>query len=213
MWYSQRGNVGIQRKRSEVKGLPVWMISPRADAHSDSDSRRRDIQNPKSWRVEADFLTSRTFACDAKGTEIQLKRRQQCLDPFWTFKLKCTCVLCQSLMIVCIYETQRQWKENKCCFRAASIRELVSLLVCACVYKGGGCRQTGSRGLRNRTGHHNSSAQSLATDRQAGVNADGSLIGICHQQPTKGIYLRGKPSPILTLKQTHIHHTYTHNAH
>lgn len=96
-----------------------------------------------------------------------------------------------------------------------SIRGLVSLLICACVYKGGGCRQTGSRGLQNRTGHHNSSARSLATDRQTGLNADGSLIGICHQQPTKSIYLWGKPSPILTLKQIRIQHThyqaqYTH---
>lgn len=100
-------------------------------------------------------------------------------------------------------------KENKCCFWAPGIRGLVSLLVCACVYKGGGCRQTGSRGLRNRTGHHNSSAPSPATDRQAGLNADGSLIGICHQEPTKSIYLNGgKPGPILTLKQTHTHNTH-----
>lgn len=70
-------------------------------------------------------------------------------------------------MTVCIQDTETA-KENKRCFRALGIRELVSLLVCACVYKGGGCRQTGSGGLRNRTGHHNSLAQLLATDRQAG---------------------------------------------
>lgn len=86
------------------------------------------------------------------------------------------------------------------------------MLVCACVYKGGGCRQTGSRGLRNRTGHHNSSAPSLATDRQAGLNADGSLIGICHQEPTKSIYLnRGNPALFShSNKHTRIHTQRTH---
>lgn len=105
----------------------------------------------------------------------------------------------------CIRDTETE-KENKCCFWALSIRGLVSLLVCVCVYKGGGCRQTGSRGLQNRTGHHNSSSWSLATDRQAGLNGDGSLIGICHQQPTKTVYPWGKPGPVLTLKQAHSAH-------
>lgn len=113
-------------------------------------------------------------------------------------------------MTVCIRGGETE-KENKCCFWALSIRELVSLLVCACVYKGGGCRQTGSRGLQNRTGHHNSSGRSLATDRQAGVNADGSLIGICHQQATKSIYLRGETQPY-SHTQTNMHLTRTHTA-
>lgn len=133
--------------------------------------------------------------------------------PFLKFKLKCTCVLCQSSMTVFVQDRETE-KENKCCFWARSIRELVSLLVCACVYKGGGCRQTGSRGLQNRTGHHNSSGRSLATDRQAGLNADGSLIGICHQQPTKSIYLRGETRPYShTQINTHSTHTHTHSEH
>lgn len=111
-------------------------------------------------------------------------------------------------MTLCIRDRETE-KENKCCFWAWSIRELVSLLVCACVYKGGGCRQTGSGGLQNRTGHHNSSGRSLATDRQAGVNADGSLIGICHQQPTKSIYRRGETRPY-SHTQTNMHSTNTH---
>lgn len=104
-------------------------------------------------------------------------------------------------------------KENKCCFWAPTIRELVSLLVCACVYKGGGCRQTGSGGLQNRTGHHNSSARSLATDRQAGVNADGSLIGICHQQPTKSIYLQGGNPALFSHSDKHAFHKHRSQTH
>lgn len=86
------------------------------------------------------------------------------------------------------------------------------MLACACVYKGGGCRQTGSRGLRNRTGHHNSSAPSPATDRQAGLNADGSLIGICHQEPTTSIYLNGGNPALFSHSNKHarIHTQRTH---
>lgn len=86
------------------------------------------------------------------------------------------------------------------------------MLVCACVYKGGGCRQTGSRGLQNSTGHHNSSAPSSATDRQAGLNADGSLIGICHQEPTKSIYLNGGNPALFSHSNKHtcIHTERTH---
>lgn len=104
-------------------------------------------------------------------------------------------------------------KENKCCFWAPGIRGLVSLLVCACVYKGGGCRQTGSRGLQNRTGHHNSSAPSPATDRQAGLCADGSLIGICHQEPTKSIYLNGGNPALFSHSNKHTHRGHITKLH
>lgn len=110
------------------------------------------------------------------------------------------CCIFGQIQCLCAFETDT---ENKCCFWAGSIRELVSLLVCVCVHKGGGCRQTGSRGLQNRTGHHNSSSRSLATDRQAGLNGDCSLIGIYHQQPTKSISPWGKPRTIFRLKGIH----------
>lgn len=55
-------------------------------------------------------------------------------------------------------------------------------------------------------------ADQLATDRQAGLNGDCSLIGICNQQATKSIYPWGKPCPILTFKQKHSIHTQTFSS-
>lgn len=71
-------------------------------------------------------------------------------------------------MTVCMSETERRRKKTSVVSELRVSERLCLCWVCACVYKGGGCRQTGSRGLQNRTGHHNSSGRSLATDRQAG---------------------------------------------
>lgn len=206
-----------------LESIQVKLVNSRRQQESSNESGSntqcsRAEQNKKEWtwgheHAGGPIIANRSsplaswILTDAAKLKTFNWKWPLCILPFWTFNFKCTCVLCQAPMAVCIRDRETA-KENKCCFWAPSIRELVSLLVCACVYKGGGCRQTGSRGLQNRTGHHNSSARSLATDRQAGVNADGSLIGICHQQPTKSIYLQGETKPY-SHTQTNTHSTQT----
>lgn len=117
------------------------------------------------------------------------------------------CVLCRLATAACVRDRETE-KENKCCFWAPGVRELVSLLMCACVYKGGGCRQTGSRGLEDRTGHHNSSGLITGHGQTGRANADGSLDVICHQQPTKSVYLC-----VRAWRQFYSHpHTDTHST-
>lgn len=80
---------------------------------------------------------------------------------------------------------------------------------CVRVHKGGGCRQTGSRGLENRTGHHNSLSWSLATGRQTGwvkQQADRNLPPATSQ---RAFICEGNPAHF-----THSNkHTQTHKLH
>lgn len=120
------------------------------------------------------------------------------------------------------HQTGRRQKKTSVVSELWRIRWLVSLSVCVsvrvCVCIGEAAadrRALGDYGTGRGTITH----RRPQTDSQAGLNADGSLIGICHQEPTKSIYLKGGvrrgngwegDSLILTLTQTG---THAHGAH
>lgn len=111
-------------------------------------------------------------------------------------------MICEGFKALCLCAYDNGDRERKQVpFLSLQNKGASVLLFCVCVYKRGGSRQTGSGGLQNRTGHRNSSWWSPATDRQATMNADISLIRICHQRLTKGIHFQGNPpDAVLNLK-------------
>lgn len=67
-----------------------------------------------------------------------------------------------------------------------------SVCVCVCIREAAADRRAlGDYGTGRGTITHRRPHRRPQTDSQAGLNADGSLIGICHQEPTKSIYLKG----------------------
>lgn len=84
----------------------------------------------------------------------------------------------------------------------------MSLSAPVCVHKGGVCRQTGSRGLQNRTGDHNSSSRSTG-HRQTGW-AEWWLLTDRNLQPTtnKEHISVGETLPYSHI-QTNIQYTHT----
>lgn len=66
------------------------------------------------------------------------------------------------------------------------------VFVCVCIREAAADRQAlGDYGTGRGTITHRRPHRRPQTDSQAGLNADGSLIGICHREPTKSIYLKG----------------------
>lgn len=66
------------------------------------------------------------------------------------------------------------------------------VFVCVCIREAAADRRAlGDYGTGRGTITHRRPHRRPQTDSQAGLNADGSLIGICHQEPTKSIYLHG----------------------
>lgn len=64
------------------------------------------------------------------------------------------------------------------------------VFVCVCIREAAADRRAlGDYGTGRGTITHRRPHRRPQTDSQAGLNADGSLIGICHQEPTKSIYL------------------------
>lgn len=134
--------------------------------------------------------------------------------------------LCTLRRRLCAHQTGRRRKKTSVVSERRRIRWLVSLSVCVCVCvcireAAADRRALGDYGTGRGTITHRRPHRRPQTDSQAGLNADGSLIGICHQEPTKSIYLKGvgewrggvggkRGSLILTLKQTD---THTHRAH
>lgn len=96
----------------------------------------------------------------------------------------------------------------------------VCVCVCVCTREAAADRRAlGDYGTGRGTITHRRPHRRPQTDSPAGLNADASLIGICHQEPTKSIYLKRareggcggweEGSLILTLEQTNAH-THTH---
>lgn len=83
------------------------------------------------------------------------------------------------------------------------------VFVCVCIREAAADRRAlGDYGTGRGTITHRRPHRWPQTDSQAGLNADGSLIGICHQEPTKSIYLKGgvggRPHSH-TKQQAHMH--------
>lgn len=84
------------------------------------------------------------------------------------------------------------------------------VFVCVCIREAAADRRAlGDYGTGRGTITHRRPHRWPQTDSQAGLNADGSLIGICHQEPTKSIYLKrgcgGGASHSHTNQRAHMH--------